>query len=92
MNQEQKEKVNIIADRYGLMAQADIACEECSELIKALLKDRRGKATLEDVVDELADVEIMIEQLKHLYGCEEMVDERIDFKIIRQLHRMKRGK
>ena len=69
----------------------DIAIEECAELIKALLKARRRSGSIEDIIDEIADVTIMCEQLKIMFGCEKEVAERIDYKINRQLERMDRN-
>lgn len=86
-----RDKINLttIADNYGKEKQVDIAIEECSELIKALLKDRRGKATIDDIVDEIADVQIMLYQLEYLFKCENAVNERVGAKITRQLSRIK---
>lgn len=64
--------------------------EETSELQKALLKHRRkpSEETKADIVDEIADVQIMLEQLKIIYSCTKEVDERIKFKIDRQIERI----
>ena len=58
---------------YGVDAQIDIAVEECSELIKALMKFRRGsgeETTAHDVCEEIADVEIMVDQLQLVFDSE----------------------
>ena len=58
-----------VADYYGLDAQINQSMEEMAELIQALNKYRRSngaKGTLENVIEEIADVEIMLEQLKYL--------------------------
>lgn len=89
----QKVMLQLIIDTYGTSAQTDIAIEECSELIKALLKARRGKdkpTVLRDaIIDEIADVEIMLNQLKIIHSCTKEVDERIEYKINRQIERLK---
>ena len=41
-----------------------IAIEELSELQKELCKFLRGKSNYDNMVEEIADVEIMIEQMK----------------------------
>ncbi|MEE0390503.1 MAG: hypothetical protein UDR62_02135, partial [Lachnospiraceae bacterium] len=73
--------------------QEDMAIEECSELIKAILKFRRSNAKDSDlrdaVIDELADVQIMLTQLGIIFNCVAEVEERIDFKINRQMGRIK---
>lgn len=54
--------------------QVDMCIEECSELIKALLKLRRDKHSvfrLKNVHQELADVQIMVFQMMKLHGWDE---------------------
>lgn len=61
---------------YGKDAQTDICIEECSELIKALLKYRRNdrfgqtcnEHELKNIQEEIADVQIMIDQMRLIYG------------------------
>lgn len=91
MTKQQKEDIKQIANHYGLRSQEDVAIEECSELIKAILKRRRRIGEVADIIDELADVEIMCKQLECLYGCEAKVEAKIDFKIARQRARMETG-
>lgn len=78
---------------YGNDAQEDMAIEECSELVKAILKFRRSDektAEMRDaVIDEIADVQIMLTQLGIIFNCVAEVEERIDFKINRQMGRIK---
>lgn len=50
--------------------------EEMSELTKEILKNvNRGKDNISELVEETADVEIMLEQLKCCYGIAEKVEE-----------------
>lgn len=59
-------------DLWGEEAQLDVAIEECSELIKAICKRKRGDAFAElGILEEAADVAIMIEQLKVMFGVGE---------------------
>lgn len=97
MTQEQLRNLNTIVERYGTNAQVDMAIEESSELIKAFLKYRRKKNGTETfnekemreaVIDEIADVSIMATQLQIIFGCTGEVEERIKFKINRQLQRI----
>lgn len=54
--------------RYGKQAQILVAIEEMAELTKALCKNiNRGEDNLENILEEIADVEIMVEQLKVIY-------------------------
>lgn len=67
-------QINIMLDaleHYGNGPQVDMAIEEMSELTKELLKDRRGKENRSDIVMEMADVYIMLEQLKFIFGIDE---------------------
>ena len=49
--------------------------EEMSELTKEILKNvNRGKDNVAAIVEETADVEIMLEQLKENYGIADQVD------------------
>lgn len=88
-----REKLLYIVTTYGSKPQEDVAIEECAELQKAILKNRRNPSEehRKDIIDEIADVEIMLEQLKIIHSCEKEVAERVDFKINRQIDRI-RGK
>lgn len=87
---QRKNHLLFIIDTYGTKAQQDIALEELSELQKAILKHRRlsDKETEKAIIDEIADVSIMLEQLKIIYSCSVEVEERIDYKIDRQIKRI----
>lgn len=52
---------------YGKNPQMDMVVEECSELIQAISKNKRGKDNRENIVEEIADVQIMIDQLKIIF-------------------------
>lgn len=80
---------------YGMNPQIDVAIEEMSELTKALLKWRRAKgaeltAARDCIIDELADVRIMARQMEILFQCEDEVEKRIDFKVMRQKDRLEK--
>ncbi len=57
---------------WGEKAQYDQTIEECAELIAVLQHFARGKVTKDAVVDELADVFLMIGQLTYMLGEEEL--------------------
>lgn len=57
-------------ERFGQDAQERMMFEEMSELQKAICKLSRGKGCIDDIAQEIADVEIMLEQMKILYQCE----------------------
>ena len=50
--------------RYGEHLQLVVAMEEMAELTKALSKHIRGADNRKDVAEEIADVEIMLAQIK----------------------------
>lgn len=67
-------QINIMLDAldcYGHVPQIDIALDKMSELTKELLKNRRGKENRSLIADEMADVYIMLEQLKFIFGVDE---------------------
>lgn len=73
--------------RWGNDTQIQMTIEECAELIKVLAKLNRkaNGSTVKDVVDELADVQIMIFQMKKIFGD---VDEAIARKLARLEQRL----
>lgn len=85
-----QEMINRIADRYGKEPQLVMLMEECGELIQACSKQlRRKDKSINNLIEELADVRIMIEQIEHLYGIKSFVEDEMKYKLIRQLERMK---
>ena len=100
---ESLSKLNIqIADHYGYDAQSNLLIEECAELIQAINKYRRAKgsgqstpvkvqAAYNNIIEELTDVEVMIEQVKHLLGIkEEDILSVREYKCNRTLQRMEK--
>lgn len=89
-----EEKVRKIALHYGRENQSKILIEEMAELTKAIIKlDRANtiadyKESFNNLIEELADVEIMLEQVKFLYGTED-VNSKKEEKVKRQIERMK---
>lgn len=88
----ERNKLQFIINTHGCRLQEDIAIEELSELQKAILKHRRygSKETEQNIIDEIADVEIMLEQLKIIYSCHKDVENRIEYKIDREIKRIKK--
>ncbi|NOQ41474.1 MAG: antitoxin [Desulfuromusa sp.] len=67
-------------DKWGEDAQYDQAVEECAELIAALKHFRRGKVDRQAVIDELADVTLMLGQLTWMFGTE-LVEKSVQKKL-----------
>lgn len=85
--------LNEIMLYFGKRNQVLKAIEELSELQKELCKALLTPKTLcevptETIIDELADVEIMCEQLRHIFDISKQVDERKIFKIERLEQRL----
>lgn len=72
-----------IANHYGLKHQLVKCKEELGELIEAI-----DSMNDEAIIEEIADVENMTYQLKHLMCADRVVDLYKDYKIARQLRRI----
>lgn len=81
-------------ETWGIDAQLEMVIEECLELALALqkLKRLRGDMTQKEknVIDEIADVKIMVKQAEKIFGSEP-VNERVDFKMNRLNERLSEG-
>lgn len=92
------EAIRKIADHYGLNAQLNVATEELAELIQAIARFRRvdendmPELTIRKnlVAEEMADVEVMLAQIKYLMEIDERVEAIAKYKIDRQIKRMKK--
>ena len=72
---------------YGAEHQKKKAIEEMGELITAISREQDGRATSEQVITEIADVQIMMRQLALIYGIDAVANE-IDRKQRRLLSRI----
>jgi NTP pyrophosphatase (non-canonical NTP hydrolase) len=55
-------------EHYGSDLQTVVCMEECSELIQAISKMKRGKDNRDNLIEEMADVMICMDILKQVYG------------------------
>ena len=82
-------------DVWGVDKQIDMAIEEMSELTKALLKVRRSvnkdantqTETNNNVCEEIADVENMINQMRYIFNSE-TIDKYKEDKLERTLEKI----
>ena len=86
------ERARIAVDailHYGCESQMDKAIEEMSELTKALCDFKRGETVQNtvNVIEETADVWIMVAQMMIIFGGDE-VDDMIDVKLARLKERI----
>lgn len=82
-------------DTWGENAQLDVAIEEMSELIKEIIKFKRGIGDNAHMSEEIADVTIMLEQIIQMFKLEEEVTQQKNYKLIRlqnYLEKIKLGK
>lgn len=77
--------------KWGMDAQAWMVIEEMSELAKEICKTRRGKNDLEALADEIADVEIMLAQLKMMFSIKELVSAHRKAKMARLERRLEKS-
>lgn len=70
-------------DLWGATSQIDMMIEECAELIHALQKIKRGRPV--NVSEELADVEIMCEQMRVIFSSSK-IDREKEIKLQRLRH------
>lgn len=61
---------------WGEEAQLRQTQEECAELIAAINQMLRGTRRREHVIEEIADVKIMIEQMEHMFDKDEIAAAR----------------
>lgn len=98
MNKKEQNKIYLQAEMFGLDNRMTQAIEELAELTQALCKYKRvqsGDKTVRathiryNIIEEITDVEICIEQLKHLLDINNVVEEIKKNKIIRTEQRIK---
>lgn len=78
---------------YGKSQQMLMAIEEMSELTKALCKDfRNTKGARGQIVEEMADVYIMLAQLEIIFEAQNDLYEIVDRKLERLEKRMETDK
>lgn len=75
-------------ETYGKANQVDKAIEEMSELTKALLKERQKAGSVNDIIEEMADVSIMLAQLMLIFEASTVWEDYVSFKIKRLEHKL----
>lgn len=76
-------RLKTILNHYGMKIETLKCCEECAELIQALLK---GDSVA--IAQEIADVEITLEYMKEAHVIRDAVEKFKEMKIQRQLRRI----
>ena len=88
---DESEVLHRALDTYGSWAQVVMVFEEMSELQKELCKYLRGRGSFKHIAEEIADVEIMIEQMKMLFFCTDDVRNERRRKVERLKERLDNG-
>lgn len=84
--QEQREILRNAIQTWGKEAQVDMMIEEMAELTKALLNERRGRES--NIAEEMADVQIMLEQMTIIFQNAGEVEQRFIEKTARLCRRL----
>lgn len=67
---------------FGQFGQLGVLQEECAELIAAVSRYRRGRPNAEhNLVEELADVSIMVKEIILAINCDEAVEKKCEIKL-----------
>lgn len=93
INYEERAKVYTDAlATFGPTAQLVVALEEMSEVQKEICKTLRGGGSTLHLAEEVADATIMLEQIRQIFGINEMVCEAMDGKVLRLRQRIEAAK
>ncbi len=86
---DKKDLFDKARSKYGIDAQVQMCIEEMSELTKELCKWFRDKGDINHISEEIADVEIMLEQMKQFFNLQDDVERYKTFKLGRLEERLK---
>ena len=85
---ENNEIYEKLLKKFSLYKQYVVAIEELAELQKELTKALRCKSDIDHTAEEIADVEIMIEQLKY-YNRESQLSRKVEYWKLKKMQRIK---
>jgi transcription elongation factor Elf1 len=89
--EKEMEAVDILTasiEYFGESKQAIKTIEELSELQKAISKALIGNEDIEKISEEIADVEIMLAQLKIIYQNQDVVEKHIKNKLAKLMNKI----
>jgi hypothetical protein len=89
MKMSRHELYEAYRQKYGHDEQMLKAIEELAELQVELMAYHFNRGNELDLVDEVADVKIMTEQIEWFFGIDDKVAERVAYKIARMESRLK---
>lgn len=77
-----------VINKFGKEAQCRQAMEECAELIQAVNKNLRSAGAKENLIEEMADVGIMLDQPRIMFEIKEVEINKIRLEKMKQIKRM----
>jgi len=77
-----------VINKFGKEAQCRQVMEECAELIQAVNKNLRSAGAKENLIEEMADVGIMLDQLRIMFEIKEVEINKIRLEKMKQIKRM----
>lgn len=77
-------------EKYGEENQLNKFDEELGEFLTEYGRMRNGEGNRKKLADECADLTIMLEQLRMIFGINVMVCQRMDYKVGRLMQRVKK--
>ena len=87
-----------IINTYGVIPQLKYFQSEVFELNEAIIREetkrefKNTRLNVKHIAEEIADVTVMLKQFQYYYGIEnEMINNIMDYKIKRQLERIKQN-
>ena len=83
--QHVSQDLNLVFRKYGKQNQLLKFCEESGELIQAINKYEGGRGPIDAIYEELADTQLMLDQIKEMYTAEE---KDLDSRYMEKLHRV----
>ena len=92
MGIDKKKIMTEAIEKYGQTVQKAVAMEEMGELIMEISKNIRGLPNKSHLCEEIADVSIVLDELKIMFGLsDEDIEDEITFKLVRLNNRLKEG-
>ena len=85
LTQEQERLLARAVEVYGAPDQWGMVLEECGELVAAINRRNRGRITDDQLLEEVADVIVMVEQARQMLGA-----SRVDRMIAKKLDRLEK--
>lgn len=90
ISEENRKDISNILNKYGDQKQKEKIIEELDELKEQIEFDIKGSPDKEHIIEEAADVYIMLEHLKLIYKIpEDKIKDVVKYKLERQNNRMK---